>query len=70
MEKILKKIRDREDYLVKIEKDEEIMTACYYSMGTISIFTLFKSEKEYLKQSCIKEIRRLRLSIECLTDED
>jgi len=73
MEKTLKQIREREDYLVKLKSDEEI-DACYYSGrgmyggGQSSIYTLNTEEKEFLKMVCISEIKRLRKTIECLTD--
>lgn len=73
METTLKKIRQREDYLVKLKSDKDI-NACYYAGrgmyggGWSTLFTLNEEEREYLKSSCIAEIKRLRKSIECLTD--
>ena len=77
MEDTLKLIREREDYLVKLNEKEnkELYVSYYRAYGCIGggychVFTLSDDEIEYLKISCIKEIKRLRQSIECLTDEN
>ena len=73
METTLREIRDREDYLVKLKSNEAI-NACYhsgrglYGGGQSILFTLNTEEKEFLKMVCISEIKRLRKSIECLTE--
>lgn len=73
IERTLKEIREREDYLVKLISDKDI-DVCYYSGGGMygggrsTLFTLNKEEKEYLKTSCIARIKELKKSIECLTD--
>lgn len=73
MEVTLKEIREREDFLVKLKSDEQV-DACYYSGrgmyggGQRSLFTLNEEERNFLKSSCIAEIKRLRKSIECLSE--
>ena len=76
IEETLKEIREREDYLVRLRSGEEMDVCYYYSSGILmmggsrysQLFTLSKKEKDFLKSSCITEIKRLKKSIECLTD--
>lgn len=76
IEKTLKEIREREDYLVRLKDKGEIEVAyyprhglCYVGPGgPSSIYTLNKEETEFLKMVCISEIKRLKKSIECLTE--
>lgn len=68
MENTLSEIRQRENYLVVLKKDQKLYVGQYGSIRLCSIFELSDEEKEYLKQGCIKEIERLRKLIECLTD--
>jgi len=72
IEKVLKEIREREDFLIQLRKKEPISTS-YVSLGMcggnrFEIYELNEEEKQYLKASCITEIKRLKESIECLTD--
>ena len=73
IERILKEIREREDYLVNLRSKGELDVCSHCSGailggGYIQLFTLNEEEREYLKVSCIAEIKRLKKSIECLTD--
>ena len=72
IEETLKEIRSREDYLVNLREDAKLSVS-YYSQGgirssNIQVYVLSSGEKEFLKGYCISEIKRLRKSIECLTD--
>ena len=72
IEKTLVEIREREDFLVQIQK-KDILSVSYFSSGhhssaNIEIFYLNQTELDFLKSSCITKIKLLKQSIECLTE--
>lgn len=74
IENTLRLIRERENYLVALGNKEIAKSGFYVGryaaeIRLCSVFKLSNEEIEYLKQGCIKEIKRLRQTIECLTDE-
>ena len=71
IEEALKEIREREDYLTRLRWGKKIDFYHYVPKldgDSFKPLTLNAKEKSFLKASCITEIKKLKKSIECLTD--
>jgi len=60
LEKIIKEIREKEDFLRHLKRGAKLSIA-YWSISTMyDVFTLSKKELEVLKKSCLLRIKELR----------
>jgi len=68
MEKTLEKIRERENFLVQLKKKNEMSVHYWSGYSRYRLYNPNKKELDFLKATCISEIKRLKETIECLTD--